>query len=68
MKYIYSLSVLVCLLLFNCKSQVAPKESSNKSETSFIETKWVLTKLNGDVLNLSKNRIGTTFYKTYGKR
>ncbi|MBA6152096.1 META domain-containing protein [Gelidibacter maritimus] len=67
MKYIFSLSVLVCFLLFNCKSQMPPKEPSSTSETAFVGTKWVLTKLNGDVLNLSKTELEQPYIKLSSK-
>lgn len=67
MKNIIRLSFLVCILLYSCKSQVAPTESSNKTELSFIGTKWMLTKLNGDVLNLSKTELEQPFIKLSSK-
>ena len=67
MKNIIRLSLLTCILLFNCKSQMSPKEPSNKAETSFIGTKWMLTKLNGDVFNLSKTELEQPFIKLTSK-
>ncbi|WP_417369646.1 META domain-containing protein [Gelidibacter japonicus] len=67
MKYILSLSFLACILLFNCKSQVTPQKPSTTDEVSFIGTKWVLTKLNGDVLNLSKTELEQPFIRLTAK-
>lgn len=63
MKNILSLSLLICVLLFSCKSQVTSKKSSNKVETSLVDTKWVLTKLNGDLVNLSSAELEQPFIK-----
>ncbi|RXJ52700.1 META domain-containing protein [Gelidibacter gilvus] len=67
MKNLIRLSFLTCILLFNCKSQVPPQEPSNKGETTFIGTKWVLTKLNGDVLNLTKTELEQPYIKLSAK-
>lgn len=67
MKNIIRLSILACILLFNCKTQVPPKESSSKGEAPFIGTKWVLTKLNEDVLNLTKTELEQPFIKLSAK-
>lgn len=52
MKYVLSLSLLVCICLFGCKSQDTSQKTSSKGATTFVGTKWVLTKLNGDIVNL----------------
>lgn len=63
MKNLLSLSFLACILLLSCKSQMAPTAPSTKADASFIGTKWMLTKLNGDVLNLSKTELEQPFIK-----
>lgn len=66
MKYVLSLSLVLCLILFNCKSQETPKKSSNKVEASaadIVGTKWVLTKLNGDLVNLTSPELVQPFIK-----
>lgn len=63
MKYVLSLSLLACLLLFNCKSQDVSQKSTKKSETSLVDTKWVLTKLNGDVVNFTIPDLEQPFIK-----
>ncbi|HUH27206.1 META domain-containing protein [Gelidibacter sp.] len=67
MKNIIRLSFLTCILLFNCKTQVPPQAPSSKGETPFIGTKWVLTKLNEDVLNLTKTELEQPFIKLSAK-
>lgn len=67
MKYVISLSLLVCLILFNCKSQEAPQKPSNKVETALVDTKWVLTKLNGDLVNLTSPELEQPFIKLTAK-
>lgn len=45
---------MLCLFLFGCKSQdTSQKTSSPTTASSIIGTKWVLTKLNGDIVNLT---------------
>lgn len=63
MKSILSLSLLVCIFFFSCKSQIAPSKSSNKAEIALVDTKWILTKLNGDVLNLTNTELEQPFLK-----
>ncbi|MEO8772870.1 MAG: META domain-containing protein [Gelidibacter sp.] len=63
MKNILSLSLLICIMLFSCKSQDVPKKSSNKAETSLVGTKWVLTKLNGDPVNITSPELQQPFIK-----
>lgn len=63
MKNILSLSLLICLILFSCKSQDVPKKSSDKVGTSLIDTKWVLTKLNSDAVNLTSPELQQPFIK-----
>lgn len=63
MKYLLSLSLLVCLSFFNCKSQDPAQKSSNKTETQLVGTKWVLTKLNGDPINLTNTELEQPFIK-----
>lgn len=67
MRNLISLSVVACFLLLGCKSQVAPKEPSKTMEISFIGTKWMLTKLNGDVLNLTETDLEQPFIKLSAK-
>lgn len=68
MRNFICLSALACILLFSCKSQVAPKKpSTTKTEVSFIGTKWMLTKLNGDILNLSETDLEPPFIKLSAK-
>lgn len=52
MKNILSISLLICTILFSCKSQDTSQKSSSNTEISLVGTKWVLTKLNGDLVNL----------------
>lgn len=61
MKYVISLSVLVCIVLFSCKSQDGTQKPSKKPETQVVGTKWVLTKLNGDLVNLSSPELEQPF-------
>ncbi len=63
MKNILSISLLICTILFSCKSQVASQKSSNKTETSLIGNKWILTKLNGDLVNLTSDELQQPFIK-----
>ncbi|WP_027125585.1 META domain-containing protein [Gelidibacter mesophilus] len=63
MKYFLSLTFLVCLFLFNCKSQDPVQKSTSKTETQLVGTKWVLSKLNGDPLNLSKSELEQPYIK-----
>lgn len=71
MKYVLSLSLLFCLLLFNCKTQDAPQKqtvtSSSKAEAQLLDSKWVLTKLNGDTINLSNTELEQPFMKLTSK-
>ena len=67
MKYILSLSLLICTILFSCKSQDATQKTSNKSEISLIDTKWVLTKLNGDHVNLTSPELEQPYIKLTAK-
>ena len=53
MKHILSVTLLICTILIGCKSQDVPQKPTTKAETSLIGTKWVLTKLNGDLVNLT---------------
>lgn len=52
MKYVLSLSLLLCICLLGCKSQDTSQKSSSTEATTFVGTTWVLTKLNGDLVNL----------------
>lgn len=61
MKYVLSLSLMLCLMLFNCKSQDAKQKSGNTSETQLIGTKWELTKLNKDLVNLTSPELEQPF-------
>lgn len=63
MKNILSLSLLICMILFSCKSQDVTKNASNKAGTSLVGTKWVLTKLNGDPVNLTSDELQQPFIK-----
>lgn len=63
MKRILSLSFLVCIFFFSCKSQDTTQNVSNKAETALMGTKWILTKLNGDVLNLTNTDIERPFLR-----
>ena len=63
MKNILSLSLLICVMLISCKSQDPSKKLSNKVETSLTDTKWVLTKLNGDLVNLTSAALEQPFIK-----
>ena len=63
MKYVLSLSLLACILLFNCKSQDATQKPSIKVGASLIGTKWVLTKLNGDPVNLTSPELEQPYIK-----
>ncbi|RAJ22936.1 heat shock protein HslJ [Gelidibacter algens] len=67
MKYVLSLSLVICLVLFNCKSQDAKQMSANKFETQLIGTKWVLTKLNKDLVNLTSPELEQPFIKLTAK-
>lgn len=67
MKQILSLSLLVCLILFNCKSKEAPQKKSNKEEAALLDTKWVLTKLNGDLVNLTSPELEQPFINLTAK-
>ncbi|MGC1632332.1 MAG: META domain-containing protein [Gelidibacter sp.] len=63
MRNILSLSLLICTILFSCKSQDVSKKSSNKAETALIGSKWILTKLNGDPVNLTSDELQQPFIK-----
>lgn len=63
MRNILSLSLLICTILVSCKSQDVSQKSSNKAETSLIGNKWVLTKLNGDIVNLTSDELQQPFIK-----
>lgn len=63
MKYVLSLSIFACILLFNCKPQEAVQKSSVKTEATIIGTKWVLTKLNGDPVNLDNSELEQPYIK-----
>lgn len=67
MKHVLSLSLVICLVLFNCKSQDTKQKSANKVETQLIGTKWVLTKLNKDLVNLSNAELKQPFIKLNAK-
>jgi heat shock protein HslJ len=67
MKYVLSLSLVLCLLLFNCKSQDAKQKSANQFETPLLETTWVLTKLNKDLVNLASPELEQPFIKLTAK-
>ncbi len=63
MKNILSISLLICTILFSCKSRDVSQNASNKAETSLIGTKWVLTKLNGDLVNLTSPDLQQPYIK-----
>lgn len=63
MKYVLSLSLLVCMCLFGCKSQDTAKKSSSTTESTVVGTKWVLTKLNGDIVNLTNPELEQPYIK-----
>lgn len=63
MKHIIGLSILICIVLSSCKSQDTSQKSSDNVETSLIGTKWVLTKLNGDLVNLTSPELEQPFIK-----
>ncbi|TDU43680.1 META domain-containing protein [Gelidibacter sediminis] len=74
MKYVLSLTVLFCLILFNCKTQEVPKKQTEtvhtvdkKSVAHLVGAKWVLTKLNGDIVNLSKTELEQPFIRLTAK-
>ena len=53
MKNMLSLSLLICTVLISCKTPDTAKKSSSKAKITLVGPKWVLTKLNGDVVNLT---------------
>ncbi len=63
MRNILSLSLLICMILFSCKSQDTTQKASKQAETSLVGTKWVLTKLNGDVVNLTTDELQQPYIK-----
>lgn len=67
MKYVLCLSLVISLALFNCKSQDAKQKSANKVEAQLIGTKWVLTKLNKDLVNLTGPELEQPFIKLNAK-
>lgn len=74
MKYVLSLSLLCCLIFFSCKTQVVPQpqtETTNttdkKVEAHLVGAKWMLTKLNGDVVNLSNTKLKQPFIRLTAK-
>lgn len=71
MKYVLSLSLLCCLILFSCKTQEASQTKTEipdtKAEAQLVGSKWVLTKLNGDILNLSNTELEQPFIKLTAK-
>ncbi|MCK0123043.1 META domain-containing protein [Gelidibacter sp. F2691] len=72
MKYVLGLSLFFCLFLFNCKTQDAPQKqtdtsSASKTDVQLVGSKWVLTKLNGDVVNLSNTELEQPFIRLTAK-
>lgn len=63
MKYVLSLSIFACIFLYNCKPQQATQKLPIKTETTLVGTKWILTKLNGDVLNLDNSELEQPYIK-----
>lgn len=63
MKNILGFSLLLCILLVSCKSQDTSKSASSTDGTSLVGPKWVLTKLNGDLVNLESAELEQPYIK-----
>lgn len=63
MKNILTLSLLICITLFGCKTKDINNKSSDQTSIALVGTKWVLIKLNGDVVQLNNPQLTQPFIK-----